>query len=95
MSGEGWWSDERGVKGVWMYLSPPPQMTVLALENTEHLGLDKKLINLLAHTDAGAGAGWCCSTSSCVIFYFIHYHNIYPLLYKPKRKHNVIKKPEN
>lgn len=51
MNGEGWWSDGTGARGVWMYLSPPPQTTVSALENTEHLRLDKKQKNLLAHTD--------------------------------------------
>lgn len=35
-----------------MYPSPPPQMTVLVLENTEHFWLDKKQKILLVHTDA-------------------------------------------
>lgn len=52
MSGGGWWFDGTGARDVWMNLSPPPQTTVSALENTEHLQLDRKQRTLLAHTDA-------------------------------------------
>lgn len=47
MSGGGWWSDETGVKGVWMNPSPPPQMTVSALRKHKTF-----VVRQITHTDA-------------------------------------------